>query len=122
MVAQNVWTTDPENKWKENGREMFSETRGKNMNWTEEDDNDYFLKGLLDGYIKEIDKLNRMRAKQEDKVKREFEVRMGEKEWRSEVRELIEKEVTTRLDFMKQNMDSMKQTIDYMNEDRRKLK
>ena len=34
-------------------------------------------------------------------MRREFEVRKGEKEWRSEVREMIEKEVTTKLEYLK---------------------
>ena len=96
------------------GMAIISETKIGNKNRNEGDESDYFLKGFLVGYRRKKDIIHRLRVKQEENV-REFVVRKEEKEWRSEVREMIEKEVTHKL-------DDMKQTIESLNEDRRKLK
>ena len=92
-----------------------SETMVENNIGIKIDNNDYFLKGFLDGYSREKDRIHGFRVKKEEKVKREIEVRMGVKEWRSKISDMIEKEV-------KYKLDDMKRTLEYLNEDRRKLK
>ena len=82
---------------------------------TQIDENDYFLQGFLAGYSSEKDRIHGLRLKKEEKVRKEIEVMMGMKEWRSVISEMIENEVTSKL-------DDMKRTIGYLNEDRRKLK
>ena len=82
---------------------------------TEIDDNDYFLKGFLIGYRREKDRINKLRAKKEEKMKKEIEVSMGETVWRRVISEIVVKEVNSKLEDMKPN-------IEYINDDRIKLK
>ena len=115
MVAPHVWGYVSENIWKENSAETVSEMKGENKNGIEEGKEDYFLKGFLVGYSKEKDRILRERIKQEEKVRKEYDVKKEEKEWRSEVREMIQKEVTNKLDDMNRRIESL-------NKDRKRLK
>ena len=89
MVAPHVWRYVSKNIWKENGAETNSETKGKNKYGIDECKEDYFLKGFLVGYSKEKDRIPGERIKQEEKVRKEYNVKKEEIEWRSKVRQLL---------------------------------
>ena len=95
--------------------ENSSETRLENKSGIQIDDNNYFLKGFLAGYNREKERINGLRIKNEGKVRKDIEKMMGTNGWRSEISEMIDKAVTSKL-------KQMKQTISYLNNDRMKLK
>ena len=95
--------------------ENIPKTKFENKIRTELDNNDYFLKGFLAGYNREKERINGLRIKNEEKVRTDIEEMMATKRWRSEISEMIDKAVTSKL-------NEMKRTISYLNNDRMKLK
>ena len=94
--------------------ENIPETKFENKIRIELDDNDYFLKGFLIGYRREKDRIKEWRAKKEEKKKKEFDA-SSDGEWRRVISDMIAKEVNSKLEEMKLNIESI-------NNDRMKLK
>ena len=115
MVAPNVCHYVSEIKRKENGAENILETKFDKYIQTKIDDDDYFLKGFLIGYRREKNRIDELRKKKEEMMKKEIDVSIGEKEWRRIIREIIVKEVNPKL-------EEMKQEIENINDDRIQLK
>ena len=90
-----------EYNWCEDGEGVFSsETKSRNENGSEEEENDWYLKGFLVGYRREKNRRHRLMIDQEERAKKECEMRREEKEWRREVRDMIEKEMKKTLDCL----------------------
>ena len=100
MVTPKFRNYVSENIGNGNGMGIISETKFGNENGRVKDESDWFLKGFLVGYRREKDRMHRLRIEQEERVKRELEMRKEEKKWKSEVREMIKKEVTTKCECL----------------------
>ena len=89
--------------------ENIPQTKSENKTRIEIDSNDYFLKGFLIGYKREKDRIEEWRAKKEEKKKKEFLDANCDGELRRIISEMITKEVNSRLEEMKLNVNVLKQ-------------
>ena len=78
MDGRNIEGYVSENIWCEDGEVIISETKFKNEYGNEEEDNDWFLKGFLEGYRSEKNRRHRLKMEQEERVKKEQERRKEE--------------------------------------------
>ena len=69
MYAQKFERNVSENNGCEDGKVIISETKFRKEYGNEEEDNDWILKGFLEGYRSEKNRRHRLKMEQEERVK-----------------------------------------------------